>query len=322
MADEDLQQQQTPEPPTPQQIEDHLGSFDFDDAPPVQRRGEQEPQEPREPQAQQEPQTPQEPQEPQEQPSLAPADPEIEWNNRKWKMSEVQRSLAAYQQRINEHHRREQAFQQQTQGFTQYQQQAAEMLQRAVQMVEQYMPRKPDPELARTDPLTYQQQRVEYDVALEKVQEARANQENFMRQAQAQQAWRQQQYLAQQAQTVLNKMPELRDPVKFAKWAEELKALAVAHNYQIRDLAHVRDARLIGILNDAMKARRYEAANESLKAKFKAQQAAKPAPSVQQPQRRRTTANVQADNMRAALTRLRNNPSSQQAAEDVLSRFD
>ena len=159
-------------------------------------------------------------------------------------------------------------------------------------------------------------------IALEKVQEARANQENFMRQAQAQQAYRQQQYLVQQAQTVLQKMPELRDPVKFAKWTEELKALAVAHNYQIGELSQVRDARLIGILNEAMENRRNKAANESLKAKLKVQQAAKPAPSVQQPQRRRTTATVQAENMRAALTRLRNNPSSQQAAEDVLSRFD
>ena len=72
----------------------------------------------------------------------------------------------------------------------------------------------------------------------------------------------------------------------------------------------MRDDRLIGILNDGMKFRRKEAANESLKAKLKAQQAEKPAPSVQQPQRRRSAATVQADNMRAALTRLRNNPSS------------
>ena len=142
-----------------------------------------------------------------------------------------------------------------------------------------------------------------------------------MQQAQAEQQYRQQQHLVQQANTVLQRMPELRDPVKFAKWAEELKSLAVAHNYRISDLSYLRDARLIGIFNEAMENRRNKAANESLKAKLKAQ-AQKPAPSVQQPQRRRSTATVQADNMRAALTRLRNNPASQQAAEDVLSRFD
>lgn len=319
MADEE---QQAPEPPTPQQIEERLGSFDFDDSPtPQQQREAREAAAEQEPQAPQEPPEPQAPQEPQQE-QLAPADPEIEWNNRKWKMSEVQRSLADYQNRVNDFQRKQQAFQQQTQGFTQYQQQAAEMLQRAVQMVEQYMPRKPNPELAKTDPFTYQEQRVTWEAAIEKLDEAKRNHQNFVQQAEAQQRYRQQQHLVQQANTVLQRMPELRDPVKFAKWAEELKQLTVAHGYQVGDLAYLRDARLIGIFNDAMKGRRYEAANESLKAKVKAQAQAKPAPSVQQPQRRRTAASQQADSMRSALTRLRNNPSSQQAAEDVLSRFD
>ena len=304
MADDDNQVPQS-EPPTPQQLEEHLGSFEFDE--PMQRRGEQQ-------------EAPQEA--PQEQPPLAPADPEIEWNNRKWKMSQVQRSLADYQARVNDFQRRQQAFQQQTQGFTQYQQQAAEMLQRAVQMVEQYMPRNPDPALAQTDPTTYSQQRATWEVAMEKLDEAKTNHNNFVQQAQAQQRYRQQQHLVQQANTVLQKMPELRDPVRFAKWAEELKGLAVAHNYQVSDLSYVRDHRLIGIFNEAMKNRRNKAANESLKAKLKAQQVARPAPPAQQPQPRRSTATRQADNMRAALTRLRNNPASQQAAEDVLSRFD
>lgn len=320
MADDDNQvPQSAPEPPTPQQIEEHLGSFDFDGPTPPQQREAREA-----PPPQQEATAPQEPQEqePQEQPPLTPPDPEIEWNNRKWKMSQVQRSLADYQARVNDFQRRQQAFQQQTQGFTQYQQQAAEMLQRAVQMVEQYMPRKPSPELAKTDPLAYQEQRVTWEAAMEKLDEAKNNHNNFVQQAQAQQRWRQQQHLVQQANTVLQKMPELRDPVRFAKWAEELKSLAVAHNYQISDLSYVRDARLIGIFNEAMEGRRMKAANESLKAKIKAQQVARPAPPAQQPQRRRSTATVQADNMRAALTRLRNNPASQQAAEDVLSRFD
>ena len=74
---------------------------------------------------------------------------------------------------MNDFQRRQQAFQQQTQGFTQYQQQAAEMLQRAVQMVEQYMPRKPDPELAKTDPFAYQEQRVTWEAAIEKLDEAK-----------------------------------------------------------------------------------------------------------------------------------------------------
>jgi hypothetical protein len=324
MADEP-EQQQAPaayEPPTQGQIEEHLGNFDFDDAPDPRRAQQEAP-----------PETPQEaPQEaapeqapeqaPEPPPSLEAPDPEIEWNGRKYKTSELKRGLDQYRQQVTDFQRRQQAFQQQTEGFTQYQQQAAQMLQNAVKLVEQYMPRKPDPKLAETDPFAYQAQRANYEAAEEKVREARQNEQNFRQQAEAQQRQRYQQYIANQANATLQKLPELRDPVKFAKWSEELKSYAIAKGYIPQDLVHVRDNRLIDILNDGIKLRRLEAANESLKAKLKVQQAERPTPPVQQPQRRRSAATVQSDNMRAALTRLRNNPSSSTAAEDVLSRFD
>ena len=314
MADEEQQQApQAPEPPTQGQIEERLGSFDFDDAPPPQRA--QEPQ-------QEAQEAPQEQETEQEPPSLEPDDPEIDWNGRKYKTSELKRGLDQYRQQVTDFQRKQQAFNQQTQGFTQYQQQAADMLGNAVKLVEQYMPRKPDPRLAETDPFAYQSQRATYEAATEKLEEAKRNEHNFRQQAQAQQHYRYQQYIANQANATLQKLPELRDPVKFTKWTEELKTVATKHGYVPSDMAYLRDHRLLGVFNDAIKLHRLEAAHESLKAKLKAQQAEKPTPPVQQPQRRRSAATVQSDNMRAALTRLRNNPSSSQAAEDVLSRFD
>src|SRR5580765_2825976 len=315
MADEPEQQAPTPapEPPTQGQIEEHLGNFDFDSPPQEPQQAPQEAQEsPPDQQGQQEPP-----------PSLEPDDPEIDWNGRKYKTSELKRGLDQYRQQFADFQRKQQAFAQQQTGFTQHQQQAAEMLQNAVKLVEAYMPRKPDPKLAETDPFAYQSQRANYEAALEKLEATRQNERNFREQARQQNHYRYQQYIANQANATLQKLPELKDPVKFAKWSEELKSYATAKGYTPQDLVRVRDYRLIDILNDGIKLRRLEAANESLKTKLKAQQAERPTPPpVQQPQRRRSSATVQSENMRAALTRLRNNPSSSQAAEDVLSRFD
>jgi hypothetical protein len=316
MADEEQQAPQAPEPPTQGQIEEHLGNFDFDAPSPQQVQPDQEPQQ------EQQQELPDQPGQQEPPPSLEPDDPEIEWNGRKYKTSELKRGLDDYRQRYADFQRKQQAFAQQQTGFTQHQQQAAEMLRNAVQLVEAYMPRKPDPKLAETDPFAYQSQRANYEAALEKLEATRQNERNFREQARQQQHYRYQQYIANQANATLQKLPELRDPVKFAKWSEELKSYATAKGYTPQDLVHVRDYRLIDILNDGIKLRRMEAANESLKAKLKVQQAERPTPPVQQPQRRRSAATVQSDNMRAALTRLRNNPSSSQAAEDVLSRFD
>jgi hypothetical protein len=320
MADEE--QQQAPAPLTQGQVEEHLGAFDFDSP--------QQPVEPRQERLQPEQEPQYEPQQaaPQEQgqqeppPSLEPDDPEIDWNGRKYKTSELRRGLDDYRARYADFQRRQQAFNQQTQGFTQYQQQAADMLGNAVKLVEQYMPRKPDPKLAETDPFAYQSQRATFEAATEKLEEARGNERRFQDQVRAQQHYRYQQYIANQASATLQKLPELRDPVKFTKWTEELKTVATKHGYVPSDMASLRDHRLLSVFNDAIKLHRLEAAHESLKAKLKVQQAEKPTPPVQQPQRRRSAATVQSENMRAALTRLRNNPSSSQAAEDVLSRFD
>ena len=256
-------------------------------------------------------------------PSLEPDDPEIMWNGRKYKTSELQRGLNDYRQRYADFQRKQQEFVQQQTGFTQYQTQAAEMLQNAVNMVEAYMPRKPDPKLAETDPFAYQSQRANYEAALEKLEETRGNERRFREQLRQQNHYRYQQYIANQAQATLHRLPDLKDPVKFAKWTEEAKAVATSIGYTPADLQQVRDHRLVALLNEAIENRRNKAIVESVRAKMKAQQNEKPpAPPVQQPQRRRSAATVQSDNMRAALTKLRNNPSSSQAAEDVLSRFD
>ena len=250
MADEPEQQQApAPEPPTQGQIEERLGNFEFES-----------PQQPQQPQ--QEPQNEPQQEAPEEQgqqeppPSLEPDDPEIDWNGRKYKTSELKRGLDQYRQQFTDFQRKQQAFAQQQTGFTQHQQQAAEMLRNAVQLVEAYMPRKPDPKLAETDPFAYQSQRANYEAALEKLEATRQNERNFREQTRQQEHYRYQQYIANQANATLQKLPELRDPVKFAKWSEELKSYATAKGYTPQDLVHVRDYRLIDILNDGIKLRR------------------------------------------------------------------
>ena len=124
-----------------------------------------------------------------EQPAPEDDDPEeVLRDGRKVKRSELKRGYRPdWEQRINAHMQREQAFAQATHGFNQAQQQTATLLQQAVEVVASRMPQAPDPSLVDADPFEYQRRKLIYDTEKAKLDDIVVRRDAFMRQTQQQQ---------------------------------------------------------------------------------------------------------------------------------------
>jgi hypothetical protein len=257
-----------------------------------------------------------------EQPAPEDDDPEeVLRDGRKVKRSELKRGYRPdWEQRINAHMQREQAFAQATHGFNQAQQQTATLLQQAVEVVASRMPQPPDPNLVDTDPFEYQRRKLIYDTEKGKLDEIVVRRDAFMRQTQQQQYQATQRQLLHEREATLRALPDLRDPVKAAKFVEGVKTLGAELGYSPAELAQVRDHRLMKLINLALEGKQMKVAYERARTKLK-ENAAKTV-EVQTPQRRRTPSAVAADVMSARIKRLAKNPNSSQAAVDVLSQFD
>jgi hypothetical protein len=144
----------------------------------------------------------------------------------------------------------------------------------------------------------------------------------FVRQTQTDQHQGIQRQLLHEREATLRALPDLRDPVKAAKFVENVKNLGAELGYTPQELAQVRDHRLMKLINLALEGKQMRAAYERARAKIKETAAENAAASAQTPQRRRTNSQVASDNMAARIKKLAKNPNSAKAAEDVLSQFD
>lgn len=305
-------------------LESKLASFDFGDA---------EPPEPRKKPAGDDKAQPQEAGDDEamatlageakaEQPAPEDDDPEeVLRDGSKVKRSELKRGYRPdWEQRINAHMQREQAFARATHGFNQAQQQTAGLLQQAVEVVASRMPQAPDPSLVDTDPFEYQRRKLIYDTEKAKLDDIVVRRDAFMRQTQQQQYQTTQRQLLHEREATLRALPNLRDPVKAAKFVEGVQNLGAELGYTPVELAQVRDHRLMKLINLALEGKQMKAAYERARAKIK--ENATNAVEVQTPQRRRTPSAVAADKLAARIKTLAKNPNSSQAAVDVLSQWD
>jgi hypothetical protein len=304
--------------PSIEQIEDKLGSFDFDApaAPAGEARAQPEP-------ASDEAKESLAGETEAERPAQTDDDPEVILrDNQKVKLSELKRGYRPdWEKQVRDFQARQEAFQRNAAGYNQSQQQAAGLLQNAISVLQERLPKPPDPELAKSDPFEYLQQKTQYDIDAGKLQQAKMAQAYFAQQAQQQNRQALQKRLIQERDATLTHFPDLKDPVKATKFQEDTKTLGAELGFSSRELSGINDHRLIRLIDLALKAKKYEKDLDAARAKLKAA-SEKPPVEVQAPQRRRTSAQVQADTLRASMSRLSKNPNSSQAAEDVLSRFD
>lgn len=243
-------------------------------------------------------------------------------DNSKVKISELKRGYRPdWEKQVAEFTERQKAFEQKTQGFTQAEQQYAQLLQQAAQFVEARMPKAPDVSLIETDPFEYQRQEAFYKLELGKLEQLKQTQQVFYQQTQQRHAQEHQERLAKERDATLQALPHLRDPVKAAKFYEDVKVLASELGFTPDEIAGVHSHKVMKLINLALEGKTLKASLEKAKAKLKeAAQQQKP-PEVQEPRRRRSSAEVRSEQMRDQLNRLRKTGRASDA-ETVLSQWD
>src|SRR5262245_6495127 len=326
----DPEKQQIPAAPTPEsapppppprsdeQIEADLGSFDFDtgEAP---AGGPAEPREPSEGEGSTGPAGVVE----QERPTEADDDErEVTMrDNRRLKISELKRGyLPEYPAHLRNLAEREQNFARVTAGFNQTQAYAARYLQGAIEYLQSKMPMKPDPRLIHSDLLEYNRQNALYEIENGKLQEMRNTRNVLVNQFQAAQRREFAERFRNEQLRTMHHLPDLKDPIKDAKWKQSARQLGAELGYSPQELSQMYDHRLMRLIDWAVKGKQYDAAFQRAKAK-KAREAQE-APAMQAPQRRRTSAEVQAASFNQRMTALKKNPNSTKLQDELLGSFD
>jgi len=306
-------------PVTNEAIEDKLSSFDFDKG----TGPESQPEPKSEDEAAVESLAGEEKADPQE--KEQEEDPEfVLRDNTKVKLSELKKNYRPnYEQEAKVRAEREQTYAREIASFNASQQQMAMLLQQAATVVQARMPKAPDPRLADEDPIEYLRLKTHFEQGLSELNKIRQAQQQHHHRAVFHQRQAQQQYLNQESQAALQAMPILRDKVKAAQFIEDTKALASQLGYKPDIVNQITDHRQLKLIEMALEGQRLKGSLEKAKAKLKEAQA-RPV-EVQEPSRkRRTSAQVSGDEIRAKMSQLRKNPNSAKAAEAVLSdkRFD
>ena len=130
-------------------------------------------------------------------------------------------------------------------------------------------PQLPDQALAESDPVSYMEQRAKYDADMQSYQQQQMQikQLNEQRQKQADEDHRV--YLAEQADIIKAKIPELADTSKSKAHWDALMGVGREYGFSDEEIAATADARYIQMANDAMKFRRIVANRKKAEAKSK-----------------------------------------------------
>ena len=130
-------------------------------------------------------------------------------------------------------------------------------------------PKLPDHGLAESDPVSYMEQRAKYDADMQGYQQQQMQMQQLQNQ-QRQQADQQHQYfVAEQAEIIRGKIPELADPEKSSSHWQSLMGSAKEYGFSDEEIAATADARYIQMANDAMKFRRIVSNRKKAEAKGK-----------------------------------------------------
>jgi len=127
-------------------------------------------------------------------------------------------------------------------------------------------PTSPSKELFENDPIGYMEAKIKYDEDMQSYNQQMQQIHYVQQQQQAAQQQAHQQELAQQAETLKRFIPELSDPQKVEPYRKALVDTGVAYDFSAEEVAGVTDARMVRVLNDAMKYRRLQAKRKATQA--------------------------------------------------------
>ena len=130
-------------------------------------------------------------------------------------------------------------------------------------------PKLPDQALAESDPVSYMEQRAKYDADLQSYQQQQVQMQQLQQQQQRQADQQHQSFVAEQAEIIKGKIPELANPEKSSAHWQSLMSSAKEYGFSDEEIAATADARYIQMANDAMKFRRIVANRKKAEAKGK-----------------------------------------------------
>ena len=195
----------------------------------------------------------------------------IDGKEEHWTLDQLKQS-AAGQGAINNR------FQEIAQTRKQLEDRAADLAQREQQIAQLYNqaqegfaspPKLPDHALAESDPVAYMEQKAKYDVDLQQYQQQQYQMQQLQTQQQKQADEEHRVYLAEQAEIIKAKIPELADTSKSKAHWDALMGVGREYGFSDEEIAATADARYIEMANDAMKYKRIVANRKKAEAKSK-----------------------------------------------------
>lgn len=143
------------------------------------------------------------------------------------------------------------------------------MYERAQQGGFKQAPKEPSRELFNSDPIGYMEAKMQYDADIKEYQ-AEQQQMAQLRQAQQQQNEQlRQQRIQAEFELMKEKIPELADPERSAKFKEDISKTASDFGYSAEELAAITDHRALMVLRDAMRWRRSQSKRQAVENKAK-----------------------------------------------------
>ena len=172
------------------------------------------------------------------------------------------------QRRMQEVAALEKDFKQQQETLQKQQQELLQIYEQAQQTGLQ-PPTAPSKDLFENDPIGYMEAKIKYDEDMQSYNQQMQQIQYVQQQQQAAQQQATQQELAQQAEMLKRFIPELSDPQKVEPYRKALVDTGVAYDFSAEEVAGVTDARMVRVLNDAMKYRRLQAKRKAAQADSK-----------------------------------------------------
>ena len=172
------------------------------------------------------------------------------------------------QRRMQEVAAIEKDFKQQQETLQKQQQELLQIYEQAQQTGLQ-PPTAPSKDLFENDPIGYMEAKIKYDEDMQSYNQQMQQIQYVQQQQQAVRQQATQQKLAQQAEMLKRFIPELSDPQKVEPYRKALVDTGVAYDFSAEEVAGVTDARMVRVLNDAMKYRRLQAKRKAAQADSK-----------------------------------------------------
>jgi len=195
----------------------------------------------------------------------------IDGKEEHWTMDQLKQSAAgqgAISNRFQEIAQTRKQLEDREVGLAQREQQIAQMYSQAQEGFAS-LPKLPDASLAESDPVSYMEQKAKYDVDLQQYQNQQYQIQQLNTQRQKQADEQHQVYLAEQADIIKAKIPELADSSKSKPHWDALMGVGREYGFSDQEIALTADARYIEMANDAMKYKRIVANRKKAEAKGK-----------------------------------------------------